>query len=171
MIEKKSRMTAFFAALCLFFSAVEFAIPKPLPFMRIGLANLPIMLSFLVFERKEILKLVMFKIIGQGVISGTIFSYVFLFSVAGSVGSALSMYLVFIFFYRRNVSGFVGMSVCGALMNNCAQIVLAKYILFGDNVRYVAPVLLITGLISGIILGVFAENFVRKSTWYGGLKK
>lgn len=41
----RSRLVAFFAALCLFLVAVEYAIPKPLPFLRLGLTNLPVILS------------------------------------------------------------------------------------------------------------------------------
>ena len=37
--------TAWFGALCFFLSAMEYMIPKPLPFLRLGLANLPIMLA------------------------------------------------------------------------------------------------------------------------------
>ncbi len=36
---------AFFSALCFFLSAVEYAVPKPLPFFKIGFANLPILIS------------------------------------------------------------------------------------------------------------------------------
>ena len=37
---------AFFSALCFFLSAVEYAVPKPLPFFNFGFANLPILFCF-----------------------------------------------------------------------------------------------------------------------------
>ena len=80
----RRNLIAFFASLCLFLSAVEYVIPKPLPFMRLGLANMPLVLALYVFGAKEILLLVLLKILGQGFITGTLFSYIFLFSAAGS---------------------------------------------------------------------------------------
>ncbi|MDO4507705.1 MAG: Gx transporter family protein, partial [Spirochaetales bacterium] len=57
--------------------------PKPVPFFRLGLANLPIMLSFLCMTKKESTALIFLKVLLQGIISGTLFSYIFLFSLAG----------------------------------------------------------------------------------------
>ena len=55
----RRNVTAFFAALCLFLSAIEYVIPKPLPFMRLGLANMPIVLALYVLKRKELCVLVL----------------------------------------------------------------------------------------------------------------
>ena len=33
----------------MFLSVIEYMIPKPMPFMRLGLAHLPILLSLLIF--------------------------------------------------------------------------------------------------------------------------
>lgn len=152
---------SFFAALCLFLAAVEYAIPKPFPFLRLGLANLPVLLAARKFNFKEYVLLVLFKVLGQALISGTLFSYVFLFSAAGSVASALVMYLL----SRGQLFSCVGISLAGALANNCAQLLCARFIMFGENAKYIAPVLLICGFVSGILLGVFAQCFVEKSQW------
>ena len=84
---------AFFSALCFFLSAVEYAVPKPLPFFKIGFANLPILISLPVLKKQETLMLVLLKIFLQAIITGTLFSYVFIFSFAGSVASGISMML------------------------------------------------------------------------------
>ncbi|MDE6773691.1 MAG: Gx transporter family protein, partial [Treponemataceae bacterium] len=72
----------------MFLAAVEYAVPKPLPFLRLGLTNLPVILSLQKMRRRETLLLVLLKIVGQGILPGTIFSYVFVFSAAGSIASA-----------------------------------------------------------------------------------
>ena len=41
----RADLTALLGAFCLFLSAVEYMLPKPLPFMRLGIANLPILLA------------------------------------------------------------------------------------------------------------------------------
>ncbi len=155
---------AFFAALCLFLSGIEYAIPKPLPFLRLGLANLPVILSLFVMKRRDTLWLILLKILGQGIITGTLFSYVFLFSAAGSFASGLTMLALYPL-CKKSLS-LVGLSLTGALANNLAQLAMARLILFGTNTRYIAPLLLITGLVTGLLLGLFTEYFCRKSRWF-----
>ncbi|WP_296013402.1 Gx transporter family protein [uncultured Treponema sp.] len=158
---------AFFSALCFFLSAVEYAVPKPLPFFKIGFANLPVLISLSVLKKKETLLLVFLKIFLQAVISGTLFSYVFIFSFAGSVASGLSMMLVYFIF--RNKISFVGLSVCGGLANNIAQIFLAGVFMFGSNVKFIAPPMLCVSFCTSLALGIFAESFCRKSVWFNEL--
>ena len=162
---------SFFAALCLFLSAVEYAFPKPLPFMRIGLANLPVLLSLPIMRRRDTLLLVAIKVLGQNLLAGTLFSYILLFSAAGSFASALVMMALYTLFFTRQQISFFGLCVGGALANNAAQLLLARFILFGESTRYIAPLLLTTGLISGSLLGLFSQRFAAKSRWYATVRK
>ena len=125
-IRQEEQRVIFFAALCLFLSVVEYAIPKPLPFLRLGLANLPVLLSFPKLRKKNIVLLVFMKTVGQGLISGTLFSYVFVFSAAGSFASALGMgsfYYLFVYKKSNPVMGFVGLSLIGALCNTATEFI------------------------------------------------
>lgn len=158
---------AFFSALCFFLSAVEYAVPKPLPFFKIGFANLPILISLSVLKKKETLLLVFLKIFLQAVVSGTLFSYVFIFSFAGSVASGLSMMLAY-FIFRSKIS-FIGVSICGGLANNVAQIFLAGIFIFGSNVKFIAPPMLSVSFCTSLALGIFSEKFCRKSVWFNEL--
>lgn len=56
---------ALLAAFALFLSTVEYMIPKPLPFMRLGLANLPLMIALGVARNKEYALLSILKVLGQ----------------------------------------------------------------------------------------------------------
>jgi heptaprenyl diphosphate synthase len=64
----------------------------------------------------------------------------------------------------------VGLSAAGALANNGAQLVLGKWLLFGEGVRFVAPVLFATGTVTGVLLGVFAEQFAARSAWVAAMR-
>lgn len=149
-------------AFCLFLSALEHLIPKPLPFMRIGLANLPLLLALDFFSVKYFFLLVLVKVLGQGLVAGTLFSYVALFSFAGTLLSASLM-----FFLRRVVkkNSFIGISIAGAFVSNAAQLVLARFIVFGKGVVFLAPPFLAAGIISGGLFGFFAERFSAQSKW------
>ena len=159
---------AMLGAFCLFLSAVEYMIPKPLPFLRIGLANLPLMLALDLFPLPSFLILVCIKVFGQALITGTLFSYIFLFSFTGTFLSALIMYFLrkALFSGKREYISFIGIGAAGAVVSNLSQLALAYVFIFKENVRYIAPPFLAAGLITGIVLGVFCEAFTRKSQWY-----
>ena len=165
---ERMQTISFYAALCLFLSAVEYAVPKPFPFMRLGLANLPVLLSLSKMNKRDTLILVLLKIAGQALISGTVFSYVTAFSAAGSLASCFAMMILYAVCYRRNIVSYAGLSIAGALANNLAQIGMAHIMVFGANTKYIAPVLLASGLVTGTALGVFAQLFSERSSWYAG---
>lgn len=165
-----SRRLAFFGAFCLFLSTIEFIIPKPLPFMRIGLANLPILLAIRLHPPRFVLSLVALKIFGQGLINGTFFSYIFLFSAAGSFASGILMLILHLLLGFR--MSLVGIGTLGALASNLVQIVLARYFLLGDGAWLIGPPFLILGTVTGILLGGFAQKMYETSGWLkspGGL--
>ena len=56
--DRRLDLVAFMGALCLFFSTIEYLFPKPFPFFRLGLANLPVLLSFDLFSPGYVLLLV-----------------------------------------------------------------------------------------------------------------
>jgi heptaprenyl diphosphate synthase len=156
---------ALLGAFCLFLSAVEYMIPKPMPFMRIGLANLPLMLALDIFPLSSFLVLVCVKVLGQALITGTLFSYIFLFSLTGTFFSALIMFSLRRLFGRERIT-FIGIGTAGAFVSNISQLALAYVFIFRENVRYTAPAFLGAGLVTGIVLGIFCEAFVCRSKWY-----
>jgi heptaprenyl diphosphate synthase len=156
---------ALLGALCLFLSAVEYMIPKPLPFMRIGLANMPLMLALDIFPFSSFLILVCIKVIGHALITGTLFSYIFLFSLAGTFLSALLMFYLRHLFGKKHIT-FIGLGTAGAVVSNLSQLALAHFFVFKGNVRYIAPPFLLAGLVTGIALGIFCEAFTKVSKWY-----
>jgi len=160
---------AFFGALCLFLSALEYLVPKPLPFFRLGLANLPILLGLRFLKPGNLISVILLKIFGQALINGTLASYVFLFSAAGTLISALTMFGI----YRlggRHVS-LIGVSLAGALASSSTQVLLAIAYIFGDTARVIAPLSIGSGIATGLLVGMFAERFIQKSTWLSQLER
>ena len=158
---------AFFSALCMFLSMIEYAIPKPLPFMRLGIANMGIMLALYVLPIRQVLLLTLIKVLLQALISGTFFSYIFLFSFLGSFSSVFAMLLCKNIF--KSKISFLGICLSGALANNLCQILLSYLIIFRSSTSYIAPILLISGFFSSLILGLFTQKFVKNSIWYDSL--
>jgi heptaprenyl diphosphate synthase len=141
-------------------------IPKPLPFMRTGLANLPLILALDLLSPGAFALLALIKVLGQALITGTLFSYVFLFSLAGTAASGTAMYLL-----RKTLgperTGFTGISVAGALLSNTVQMLLACFFIFGSGAKLMAPPFLAAGIVTGAALGLFCEAFAARSLWFG----
>ena len=157
---------ALLGAFCLFLSTIEYMIPKPMPFMRIGIANLPLMLALDIFPFHTFLVLVAIKVIGQALITGTMFSYIFLFSLTGTTLAAVSMYALRHLLGQRRIS-FIGVGTTGAMISNITQLALAWIFVFGNSAQFIAPPFLASGVITGVALGLFCELFTRRSKWYG----
>ena len=98
---KRNNLIAMLAATALFLSSIEYIIPKPLPFMRLGLANLPLLIGLETLAPLSFLLLVLLKVMGQTLIMGTLFSHIFILSFCGSFASALVMLLI------KNIAGHV----------------------------------------------------------------
>ena len=150
---------------CFFLSTLEYLIPKPFPFMRIGLANMPLIVALDILSVKKFALLVFIKILGQGLITGSLFSYVFIFSLAGTLASGTAMYLLRRCLGPRRI-GFIGISTAGAFLSNGVQLALAGFFIFGEGAKFIAPPLLGAGVLTGMVLGLFCEIFIARSAWY-----
>jgi heptaprenyl diphosphate synthase len=164
----QQNLTALFGALCLFFATIEYLFPKPLPFLRLGLANLPLLLALGVVPTRNVLLVALLKVVGQGLLHGTFASYVFLFSLSGTAASVLVM-IGAARLGGRQIS-LVGVSLLGALASNAVQILLSINFIFGQNARMIAPVLLGFGSIGGLLVGLLASEFSRRSRWYARVR-
>ncbi|MDR1625649.1 MAG: Gx transporter family protein [Spirochaetia bacterium] len=161
------KQLAFFGAFCLFLSTLELLIPKPLPFLRIGLANLPLLVSLRLRPPRFTLALCLLKIAGQAVVGGALFSYIFLFSAAGTLASVLAMLGCGRLFRER--MSLAGIGVIGSLASNMTQIVLARFFFLGEGAVLIAPPFLAIGTAAGLFLGLLAQAAVEKSAWIHAL--
>ncbi len=164
----KIELTSFLGGLCLFLSAIEYLFPRPVPFMRLGIANLPILFALKLLPFPYIMLLVLLKITGQGLISGTLASYVFLFSAAGSFTSAMVMYSVHKI--PSKWVSLIGVSILGALAGNIVQLILSVKFIFGESAWVIAPLFLAIGTISSFLIGLFAVKFIKRSQWIFSLE-
>jgi heptaprenyl diphosphate synthase len=163
--KREEAAAALLGGFCLFLSTLEYLIPKPLPFMRLGLANVPLMLALDILGLKYVALLALIKVLGQAVITGTLVSYICLFSLAGTCSAVTAMYLLRRFLSPKHMS-FIGVSVIGALFSNGAQLILARFFIFGPGIALLVPPFLIAGILTGMSLGIFCETFISRSRWY-----
>ena len=161
------QLVSLLAGLTFFCASLELLVPKFVPFFRLGLANAVLLVATKLLGAKLFCLLLLLKVLGQAVISGTLFSYVFIFSLVGTFASGTICYVLANTLHEK--VSFAGISCAGAFASNCSQLLLAYFFVFGKSVILFAPLVLLFGLITSIPIGVFTAMFVKQSQWYTSL--
>ncbi|EID84160.1 putative membrane protein [Treponema sp. JC4] len=150
LLHNKEKL-AYYSALTLLFSYVEFLLPH-LPFLKLGLGNIVILLA-LDFIPLDFISLLILKALTSSFISGTLFSPFFLISFCQSLGAGLLMYAVSFInrsLFKEKFFSVYGISLCGAAASSCIQVFCAS-IFLGKEVYNILGIMLIFSLFSGLI--------------------
>lgn len=147
-----------FTALALIFSYVEMLIPIQfgVPGIKLGLANLLIVIMLYKCGPKEALLLSVVRIILSGFIFGNMFSI--LYSLAGGILSLAVMALL----KSRGSFSVMGVSIAGGVSHNLGQLAVAMAVVATYRVGYYFPVLLIAGLLTGMLIGIISNEVLKR---------
>lgn len=139
-------------ALALILSYIETLIPfQPgIPGIKIGLANLAVLICLYLFGWKEAMLLTVVKVLVSGFLFGNLFMIAY--SLAGALLSALTMILL----KRTGWFHVPVVSAAGGVMHNIGQLIVAFFAVETYSVIYYMPVLILAGLITGIVIGTAA---------------
>ena len=156
----KSRVAYFgvFTALALIFSYVESLIPIQIgiPGVKLGLANLMIVIALYKMSLKETYLLSITRVVLSGFLFGNMFSI--LYSLAGGLLSLTVMAVL------KKAGGFsvMGVSIAGGVFHNIGQLIIAMIVVETFSVAYYIPVLLIAGVITGLLIGIAANETLKR---------
>lgn len=158
---KKTKKIAVFAlciALAFTLSFLETLIPINIgvPGVKIGLANLVVVAALYLLDKKEAFAISMIRIL----ISGLVFTGTFslLYSFAGGILS----FLVMLIAMKSEKISILGVSVLGASVHNIGQIIVAAIVMQTPRIVYYLPVLLISGALAGILVGIISKIIVER---------
>lgn len=149
----KARRVALYGmltALAFVLSYVESLVPVTLgiPGVKLGLANLVVLIALYTLDLKGAFVISVVRIVLSGLTFGGLFSM--LYSLAGGLFSFAVMAIL----SRKKVFGTVGVSVCGGVAHNIGQLLVAMAVLETESVWYYFPVLLISGSVAGVLIGL-----------------
>ena len=146
---------AFLTALTLLFSYIEMILPRFVPFFRLGLANVVILLS-LELDFGAFFLLAVLKAVSSSLMGGTLFSPFFIISLFQSVLSALAMRGAYKLVSKKLIS-LVGISVLGSVISAVVQICLSSLYLGQGTFGLLGP-MLIFNVASGVIVAFVAMS-------------
>lgn len=158
MDQKKTAFMGLFAAAAIILGYVESLIPffAGIPGIKLGLANLAVLFILEKYTWKEAALVSVVRILVLGFLFGNMFSI--LYSLAGA---ALSL-AVMTFMQKKSGFTVMGISVSGGVSHNIGQLAVAALIVENFGVLYYAPVLLVSGVITGLLIGFLTQEILKR---------
>lgn len=155
---KKTALLGMLVALAFVLSYIETLIPVNLgiPGAKLGLANLVVMVALYTLGTKEAFGLSMVRILLTGLTFSSMAAM--LYSFAGGLLSFAVMTLM----KKTKKLSVTGVSVLGGIAHNAGQIFVAMWMLDTATLIYYLPVLAITGVASGTVIGLLAVMVIRR---------
>ena len=157
-MNRKTAVLGLFSALAIIFGYVETLLPvfTGIPGVKLGLANLAVLFILMRYSLPEALLVSMIRILVIGFLFGNMFSI--LYSLAGAVLSLLVMLLL----KKSGHFSIFGISMAGGISHNIGQLFVAMLIVENVNLIYYAPVLLLSGILTGFAVGWLTREVDRR---------
>lgn len=149
---KHIAMLGMFIAVALIFSYIETFIPVNIavPGIKLGLANIVTIVVLIQLGLADAIAVSLLRVCLSSLLFGNL--SVMAYSLAGAALSILIMKLI----HKTGIFGITGVSICGGVAHNIGQLILAAVIMENQNIMGYAPILLISGTITGVIVGIVA---------------
>lgn len=144
------------AGVALIFGYVEalIPIPFPVPGMKLGLANIAVVVALWALGPREALAVNLVRVAVSALLFGTLMSL--WFSLAGCLLSFAAMAVL----KKTGLMGITGVSAVGGIFHNVGQLAVAAFVLGTASILYYLPFLLLAGLVTGLALGFAAAACV-----------
>jgi len=148
---KTKRMTtmAMLTAVAMILSYVEAMLPSiGIPGVKMGIANIAVVFALYRLGWREAVAVSLVRV----VLMALLFTGVgpMLYSLAGAALSLVLMGLM----KKSGIFSPVGVSVAGGVGHNAGQVLLAMWMLETQEIIYYLPALAISGVISGVLIGL-----------------
>ncbi len=156
---KKLSLMAMLTAASLIVFVIEAQIPAPVPVpgVKLGLANVITLIAMLLLGRREAGLILAVRIVMGSVFAGGVSA--FLFSISGGVLAYAVMCITVTRFPRKMLWV---VSALAAVAHNLGQLLTAIAVTKTAALMVYAPVLLASGIITGVFTGLVAMYLVRR---------
>ena len=156
---KRISIIAMLLAMAIVVSVLESFIPMFIPGFKLGLANVITLIMLYEFRSSEAFLVQILRIIIVGLLRGTFLSPIFIMSLSGGLLSFLLMWI----FSKIKLFTPIGVSVIGSVTHSIGQIIAAIFIIGTDAIIYYFPFIGLLSLGSGILSGVIAYTYLKRS--------
>lgn len=156
-MKRKTALYGLMVALAFIFSYIESLFPVVgIPGVKLGLANLVVLITLCLLRPRDALAISLLRIVLVGLTFGSPASM--LYSLAGGLVSLGVMILC----RRTDKFSVLGVSVAGGVSHNLAQLAVAAAVLRTPQIVWYLPVLLLSGVLTGALIGIITRLCLPK---------
>lgn len=157
-VAQKTAMCGVLIALAMVLSYIEVLLPLNfgVPGIKPGLANLVVFLALCQMGAWTAFLVSVTRVILAGITFGSLSSMIY--SMTGAVASFLVMY----FAKKKDLLPETGVSIAGGISHNLAQLAVAALVLENAAVFAYLPVLLLSGMATGALIGILGVLLRKK---------
>ncbi len=157
---KRTAYMGMLTALAFVFSYIESLLPIHLgvPGIKLGLANLVVMVALYTMSGKAAFTLSLVRIILTGFTFGSLSTMIYSFA-----GGMLSLGIM-VLLKRYKLFSVTGVSVLGGVFHNFGQIIAAVFVAETASLLYYLPVLILSGTAAGTFIGILSSILIRHLT-------
>lgn len=154
-------LTGIFASITIVLGVIDNMIPLPIPGIRLGLANIGIMLAIYALPFKETMYIALIKAILIPILTGNLFIKL-LIGLPATMAATLAMY--FYYSLTNRLSSPMSTGAIGALVHITVQFIVIKLTLIKTLaiytiLPYFSTLSIISGIITGYIVSIIIDNF------------
>ena len=155
---KKTAFCGLMLALALIASYVESLIPVPIPVpgIKLGVANSVVLILLYYTNTKTTWGISVGRVVLSGFLFGSLSSI--LYSLSGAILSLLVMTMI----KKRDCFTMTGVSVAGGVSHNIGQLIMAFLVLESGALWYYLPVLLVSGCVTGGLIGILGKEIFKR---------
>jgi len=140
---------------------VESFIPRPLPWLKPGLAHVATLLAIYLMSNSAAMIVVVTRVIVGSLLLGSLFNPAFMLALAGGIAATSAMGLVYRYFSRT--FSIFGISILGAVVHNLTQLSLVALLLVHRiETFYLAPFMILTSIFTGFIVAFVSYLLISR---------
>ena len=153
-------------ALAFAFSYLESLIPLNfgIPGIKLGLSNLVVLTALYTMKTSDAFIISIVRIILSGLLFNGTFAMIY--SLVGGLLSFAIMYII----KKTDKFSPIGVSAVGGTVHNLGQIIVAGFVMNTYRIVYYFPILMFSGLITGIVNGIIASIIINRLGKIGEIK-
>ena len=140
----------------------ESLIPRPLPWLKPGLAHIATLLAIYMMGLNEAIVVVVIRVLVGSLLLGSLFNPAFVLSLGGGLAATFVMGLTHRYFSR--IFSIFGISILGAVVHNLTQLLLVQILIVHRmEIFYLAPVMILSSLFTGFIVAFVSFLLMEKA--------
>lgn len=158
--QDKSKTVSILASLSILLGIIENLFPLPIPFIRLGLSNIPIVVGIYILELRYLILLGSIKSLVTA-----IFSTGFIFRIIIAFPSIIVTIIIMFYYHKitKKFSSAISTSVLGSVTNITMQFIIIKLTII-KNLAFlkILPYFILISILTGFFVGIISNNILNK---------